>query len=196
MASLALAADMMYKWFLGNLQDLCCPFNPKQYYFPCWKFDVRVQLPFPVIPMIAPRKNYLYKNVTDDSFTYGRLTRTGAAGRTRAGIPPIARPKDRVVRLTCDQTDEAANEWLAHWVTDADSARLWGQAKKKKKTIPDDNDCSACHFSPRGPPAHGTWQRARLRSFIVRIYSAFTAPLPPPLYSHRALDSGFYKVSA
>lgn len=46
-------------------------------------------------------------------------------------------------------------------------------------------------FSPRvHARAHGAWQRARLRSFTVRIYSGFTMLFPPILYPRKALDFG------
>ena len=88
----------------------------------------------------------------------------------------------------------------AEWQTDSHSATWWPKQRRQHRRANglsrQSQRAQRVPFSPRGPHAHSTWQRAQLRSFIVRIYCSFTASLPPRLYSHRALDLAFYKVSA
>lgn len=103
--------------------------------------------------------------------------------------------------VTCDCTyinEAVGGDTLLVWLSIKECSWESGLASASE-TFPDwqtatwwSDDCNACHFLPKGPRAHGAWQRARLRSFTARIYSSFTMLFPPLLYPRKALDLGLF----
>lgn len=101
-------------------------------------------------------------------------------------------------RLMCWQTAPVSSRQHSLSFDGHSVSAVKSRVQTRQMSIPDYNDCSACLLPPPQKKVNMSTQPGRglrLRSFTIQIYSAFLVPLPPLLYSQRALDLGFYKAS-
>lgn len=102
-------------------------------------------------------------------------------------------------RLMCWQTAPVSSRQHSLSFDGHGVSAVKSRVQTRKMSVPDYNDCSACLLPP--PPKKKVnmstkpGRGVRLRSFTIQIYSAFLVPLPPLLYSQRALDLGLYEAS-